>query len=314
MTAYIIRRLIETVVIILIVSVISFLLLHLMPGDPVVTMLGGSASPEQIERVRLEMRLDKPLHMQYWYWVSNAIHGDFGRSIFFNAPTAELYAKRMPVTLYLDGWALLISAIVGVSTGIICAIRRGGIADNLLTLAANLGIAFPQFWLGIIGMYFLGLKLGWLPIQGYTAPTVDFWRSTSQAIMPVFVLGVGNLAVMTRQTRSSMLEVVRQDYIRTAMAKGLRERVVVLKHALKNALIPIVTLLGLRIRFLIGGSVLVETVFNIPGMGRLIVEAGFNKDICVVQAGCLIMGIFVCLTNLLTDVSYGWLDPRIRYQ
>jgi peptide/nickel transport system permease protein len=232
----------------------------------------------------------------------------------YKDPIIDIIAQRLPITLYLSGWALIISTLLGVFLGIICAIRRGSVLDQIVSVLSNVGIAIPVFWLGILGIYFFGLKLGWLPLQGWTSPTVDFVKSTREAIMPVILLSIPGIAVLSRQTRSSMLEVVRQDYIRTAYAKGLKERVIIIRHALKNGLIPVVTLLGLQLRVLVGGSVLVEQVFNIPGMGRLLVIGAFNKDFLVVQAGVLLMGTIVSLANLLVDISYGWLDPRVKLQ
>jgi peptide/nickel transport system permease protein len=226
----------------------------------------------------------------------------------------KLIVERLPITLHLVSMALVLSTVLGVSAGVVCAVRRGSVLDQTLTFLANIGISIPVFWLGILGVYLIGLRLDWLPVMGYTSPVQDFWLSTKQVIMPVICMSLGNLAVMTRQTRSSTLEVIRQDYIRTARAKGLMERVVISRHALKNALIPIVTLLGLSLPFLVSGSVLVETVFNIPGMGRLLVNSVFSKDFLLTQAGVLIVGGVVSLANLVVDISYGWLDPRIRYQ
>jgi peptide/nickel transport system permease protein len=210
-------------------------------------------------------------------------------------------------------FAFIIGNTLGIAAGIICAIRRGGIIDSVVTLLANLGIAVPIFLLGMLCIYYFSLKLGWLPVQGYTSPFTDFWRSTKQVILPVLCLSIPAIAVLARQTRSSMLEVVRQDYIRTARSKGLRERLIISKHALKNALIPIVTLMGLNVSVLIGGQVLIETVFNIPGMGRLIAEGAINKDIILVQGCAMLIAMIVVLVNLSVDLTYGWLDPRIRY-
>ena len=285
-----------------------------MPGDPAATMLGLEATPEEINAMRHELWLDRPFLVQYGHWVYNLFQGDLGISIMYRDPINSLLASRLPITLYLSFLALVMSTFVGILAGIICAVRRGGILDQLISLCANVGIAIPVFWLGILGIYFFGYKLGWLPMQGWVSPLDDFILSTKSAIMPVILLAVPGIAVMARQTRSSMLEVIRQDYIRTAFSKGLRERVIVIRHALRNALIPVLTLLGLQVRVLIGGSVLVETVFNLPGMGRLLVIGAFNKDFLVMQAGVLLMGGIVCLANLLVDVSYGWLDPRIRYE
>lgn len=299
--------------VLIIVSFGCFSLIHLTPGDPVEIMLGPQALREEIDFTRHELGLDKPFIEQYISWASNAVRGDFGLSLHYKLPVSQLFAQRFPITAYLSLIALIIGVVLGIITGTISAVRRGTVFDQVLVVLATSGICVPVFWLGIIGIYIFGLQLGWLPVQGWVAPNVDFWQSTRHAIMPVILLAVPTLAVVARQTRSSMLEVIRQDYIRTAWAKGLKEDVIVLRHCLKNALIPVVTLIGLQVRILLGGSVLVETVFNIPGMGRLFVDAAFNKDYFIIQGGALILGAVVCLLSLLIDISYGWLDPRIRY-
>ena len=314
MGSFIIRRLFHTLVVVFIVTIISFLLMQLIPGDPVLTMLGTEATEEQIEALRAELWLDRPIHIQYIHWLGNILQGDFGTSITLRQDVSTILAKRIPVTLYLSFWATIGSILIGVTFGILSAIRRGTWLDNVASLLANTGVAIPVFWLGILGIYFFGLKLGWLPIQGYTSPFDDFGKSLRQIVMPVFCLAVPFLAIITRQTRSSMLEIVRNDYIRTAMSKGLRERTIIFRHALRNALVPIVTLIGIHLRTIIGGSVLVETVFNIPGMGRLLVLASFNKDFQVVQATLVIMSLITCLSNLAVDISYGWIDPRVKYE
>lgn len=314
MIAFIIRRLILTVVVLIIVSFISFLLIHIMPGDPAAAMLGLDARPEQIQALRHELWLDRPFLVQYIHWIDNLVHGDLGNSLMYRDPISSVLAQRLPITLYLAFLAFILSNILGITLGTICAVKRGGVLDQLLSVAANIGIAIPVFWLGLLGIYFFGYRLGWLPLQGWTSPFDNFVLSLKQSIMPVVLLAVPGIAMMTRQSRSSMLEVIRQDYIRTAFAKGLKERIVILRHALKNSLIPVITLMGLQLRVLIGAPVLVETVFNIPGIGRMLVLGAFNKDFLVVQAGVLIIGTIVCLTNLLIDVSYGWLDPRVRFQ
>ena len=209
---------------------------------------------------------------------------------------------------------MIISSVFGISAGIISAVKRGSILDQALSVLANGAVAIPVFWLGILGIYLFGLKLGWLPIQGYTSPFDDFWESAQKIVMPVICMSLPTLALMTRQTRSSMLEVVSQDYVRTAWSKGLTEIQVILRHTLKNALIPIVTLLGLGLPNLVAGSVLVETVFNIPGMGRLLVTGVLDKDFIIVQASVLIIAVVITIGNLLVDISYGVLDPRIRFQ
>jgi peptide/nickel transport system permease protein len=311
---YIVRRLFQTIAVLLIVTIISFLLLHLTPGDPAAAMLDTGASREQIEALRKELWLDRSFAVQYVHWLSRALQGDFGTSIMYRDPMADIFRARLPITLLLAATAFLLSTSLGIGAGIVCAVRRGGLLDQAVSLLANLGIAVPLFWLGILGIYLFGFRLGWLPIEGWTSPFESLTQSFKHSVMPVILLAVPGIAVLARQTRSSMLEVVHEDYIRTAFSKGLSERVVVLRHALKNALIPVVTLMGLQVRILVGGSVLVESVFNIPGMGRLLVAGAFNKDYIVVQSGVLLVGTVVCLVNLLVDVSYGWLDPRYRYE
>jgi peptide/nickel transport system permease protein len=313
-TSYIVRRLIQTVAVLLIVTVVSFLLLHLTPGDPAAAMLGTDASVEQIKALQKELWLDRPIAVQYVHWLSNTLHGNLGISIMYRDPMIGIFATRLPITLYLSTLAFIVSGVIGIGAGIICAVRRGGLLDQFVSLLANVGMAIPVFWLGILGIYLFGFKLGWLPIQGWTPPSEGLVESMKHALMPVILLAIPGISVLARQTRSSMLEVIHQDYIRTAFSKGLSEKVIILRHALKNALIPVVTLMGLQVRILVGGSVLVETVFNIPGMGRLLVAGAFNKDFLVVQGGVLLIGTVVCLVNLLVDISYGWLDPKFKYE
>jgi peptide/nickel transport system permease protein len=310
---FIIIRLIQTILILFIITLITFALIQIVPGDPALTILGTNATPEQVNKLKHEMWLDRPIIIQYGHWLDNIFHGDFGESVIFHEKVTGLIATRLPITIYLSMLTLVISIVPGILAGIVGAIRRGSNIDSLISMFANAGVAVPQFWLGILGIYIFGLILGWLPMQGFTWPTDNLWLSIKQSIMPVFCLAIPGLAVIARQTRSSMLEVIQQDYIRTAWSKGLNERKVIVKHALKNALIPVVTLIGLQVRFLIGGSVIVETVFGIPGMGRLLVRASFDKDFLIVQGGVLVIGAFVCLANLLVDISYGWIDPRIKY-
>jgi peptide/nickel transport system permease protein len=310
---FIVGRVLVGILVLLLVSVIVFSLLHIMPGDPASVMVGIDASKERIEDLRKELWLDKPLVVQYWHWLSNALQGDLGKSVVYRDNVTDIIKSRLPITLYLSLISLILGGILGIVAGVFCAIRRGGIMDSVITLAANIGIAVPIFWLAILGIYFFGLKLDWLPIQGYTSPFDDFWLSTQKAVMPVICLMVPTIAILARQTRSSMLEVIKQDFIRTAWSKGLRERVIVTKHALKNALIPVVTLLGIQLRTLVGGSILVETVFNIPGMGRLLVNSVLSKDFIIVQACVLVIAVVVLLGNFLVDISYSWIDPRIRF-
>jgi peptide/nickel transport system permease protein len=313
MAKFILRRSLQTVIVLVLVSLFAFSILHMLPGDPALIILGEDASQAQIDALRLELGLDQPVLVQYARWFTNMLQGDFGRSILYHENVADLIATRLPITLHLGLVAFVLSALIGIPAGILSAVRRGDLMDSLITVSANLGIAVPVFWLGILGIYFFSLKLAWLPVQGYTSPFDDFWLSTKQLIMPAACLTVVPVAVLARQTRSSMLEALHQDYVRTARSKGLRESAVIMGHGLKNAIIPVVTLLGLQARYLVGGSILVETVFNIPGMGRLMVSGVFNQDFVIVQAGIVVIGIVVGMANLAVDISYGYLDPRIRY-
>jgi peptide/nickel transport system permease protein len=291
--------------------------MHLLPGDPILLYLSQDVfskfTPEELTAARHEFGLDKPMIMQYVDWLSGVLHGDLGKSIFRRTKVTEEISDALPITLYTGIVAWIISHAIAIPAGIICAVKRGKWVDTMLTIVANIGISAPSFWAGILLIYVFGLYLNWLPIFGYTSPLVDFWLSIKKIIMPVFCLSLTPLSGCVRQTRSAMLEVIRQDYIRTAWSKGLRERAVVLKHALKNGIIPVVTLAGMSIPLIIGGQVLIETVFGIPGMGRLAVNALFSRDYAIVQGIVLVVAVFVVLCNLIVDISYAWLDPRIRY-
>ncbi|MGE5262832.1 MAG: ABC transporter permease [Acidobacteriota bacterium] len=314
MLAYIARRLMQTVLVLIFVSVIVFSLMHLIPGDPALVILGDQATPEQIEALHRELLLDQPLWIQYLSWAGDVLQGNLGRSVSYKQSVTDLLATRLPITFHIGLIAFILSTAISIPAGILSAIRRGGWLDSIITLLTNLAMAVPVFWLGILGIYLFALKLGWLPVQGYTSPSENLALNTRQIIMPALCLAIVPLASLARQTRSSMLEVIRQDYIRTARSKGLTEWAVITGHALKNAIIPVITLLGMQLRNLVGGAVLVEQVFNIPGMGRLMVSGVFNKDFVVVQGTVMVVAVVVALSNLLVDISYGYFDPRIRYE
>ena len=317
MITYIIRRLLICALIILLVSILVFLVMRLLPGDPIMLYVTknelGSMSPERIEEIRHEFGLDQSYPEQYFNWVKGIATGNFGQSLYYNLRVEILIKERLPVTVYLGALSLIISGILGIAAGAVCALRRGKWIDTVVTFLANIGITVPSFWAAIILIYVLAYKAGWLPVYGYTSPFQDFWLSTRQIIMPVICLSLFPLAAVCRQTRASMLEVIQQDYVRTAWAKGLTERAVIMKHTLKNAMIPVITAIGLHVAVIFGGSVLIETIFNIPGIGRLMTQALFQQDFPIVQSGALIIAVFVVLTNLVVDISYGWLDPKIRY-
>jgi peptide/nickel transport system permease protein len=317
MAAYIIRRLIWALIILVLLTVVVFFSMRLLPGDPLMIYVAQSQisniGPEALEQMRHEYGLDRPLIVQYFDWAGNVFRGNLGKSIFYNDNVGKLIATRLPITGQIGITAFIVATILGTLTGLMAGLRRGKITDQIITPLAYIGITVPVFWLGILLVYLFGVKLHWLPIGGYTSPFDDFWMNAKQLVMPVVCEAVLGLASMSRQMRSSVMEVASQDYVRTAWAKGLSERVIVLRHMLKNSLIPIITLMGFAVGSIFGGSVLIETVFNIPGMGRLMVNSIFNQDYVVVQAITLIFGAIVMLVNLAVDMSYGWLDPRIRY-
>jgi peptide/nickel transport system permease protein len=317
MTAYIIRRLLIGVIILLLVTLLVFLAMRLLPGDPLVIFVSQSQvevySPEQLAELRVEYGLDRSLPMQYINWLGNILRGDMGKSINLGQDVGYLISTRLPVTIYFGVMSFIVSAFFGIIFGVICALRRGKWIDSAVTVLANIGITLPAFWVGILLMYLFSLTLHWLPTGGYVSPAENLGQSLRSAIMPVICLSLFSVAALTRQTRSAMLEVVNQDYIRTAWSKGLRERVIVLRHTIKNAMIPVITILGLQVGLIFGGSVLIERVFSIPGMGRLLADSLFSHDYQIVQAGTLVIAIVVVLSNLVVDISYGWFDPRIRY-
>lgn len=317
MVNFLISRLFQTVIVVFIVSIIIFISMRILPGDPVLIYINESNlyqySQQEIEEIRHEYGLDRSLPVQYINWVGGMLHGDFGTSPIYQMPVLDILSQRIPVSLYLGFPAFVLHLVLGIPLGVIAAIKRGRWQDVLATFTANLGITVPIFWLGILLVYLFGIYLDWLPTFGYTDPFTDFISFMSQAIIPVICLTTFGMAATARQTRSALLEVIQQDYIRTAWAKGLKERVIVFRHALKNSLIPVITLQGFAFKQLIGGSVLIETVFNIPGMGRLVTSSMLAKDYMVVQGVMLIIAIIVCLANLLVDILYGWVDPRIRY-
>jgi peptide/nickel transport system permease protein len=319
MTTYIIRRLILAVVILFLVTLVVFFAMRLLPGDPLIIFLGqqagsgSSMTEKELEVLRHEYGLDKPVTVQYVNWLYGISHGNLGTSINYHENVGKLLLERFPITLQLGLVAYVIGNALGILMGVLAAVRRSTWIDTTVTIMANLGITIFVPWLGLLLMYALGLKLGWLPIAGFTSPFENFFMSIKQMVMPCICLAITPLSFIARQTRSSMLEVTKQDYIRTAWSKGLKERTVIMRHALKNGLIPVITLLGMGIGLVFGGSVLVETVFAVPGVGRLLVTSVFAQDYVVVQSGVLVIATIIILSNLIVDISYGWLDPRIRY-
>jgi len=286
--------------------------MHILPGDPISIYLGETATPEQIEYYTQMFGLDQPLHVQYLKWIGGLLKGEMGRSITYSIDVKALLAKRVVCTLSVTLPAFFLSICIGVTLGVISATNRGKKLDSIITSCANVGIAIPSFWVGIILVYFFALTLKVLPVQGYTSFMENPIEYLRKLVMPVIVLSLGQIASLTRQTRSAMLEVVSQDYIRTARSKGITEKRVIYRHALRNALIPIVTLLGNSIGMLIGGTVIIENLFVIPGVGSLMMTSIINKDYMVVQNVTFIIALAVVLCNLFVDILYGYIDPRIR--
>ena len=305
MIAYILRRLLMLVPVLFGVVLVSFSLLHLVPGDPAQILAGEVATAQDIARIRAEYGLDKPLVVQFGHFVWNAARGDFGISIQSRHPIKELLFQRLTFTLQLSLASILVASTIGLLAGIISSTRQYSVFDTASMLGALFGISMPIFWLGILLILVFAVKLHWLPSGGT--------GSLRYLVLPAIALGSASAAVIARMTRASMLEVARQDYIRTARATGYAERVVIFRHALKNAMIPVLTVFGLEFGYMLGGAVLTETVFSLPGIGRLLVEGIFMRDYPVVQGAMMVVGTTFVLVNLLTDVAYAFFDPRIRY-
>jgi peptide/nickel transport system permease protein len=298
-----------------IVSLISFSLLYILPGDPAIAMLGEEALGDEAmyRAIRAEMGLDQPLWVQYGIWVGSVVRGDLGTSIRTGEPVFEYLLRRAPVTLYFGFAGLLVGVVIGLTVAIASALRPNSWLDMTGTVIAMAGIALPNFWLAVMLMWLFGVTLRWLPPSGYVSPFDDPIQSVKLLIMPAIVLGTSSAAVIMRQGRSALIEVLQQDYITTARSRGVGERSVVQRHALKNAMIPVVTILGLQVGTLVSGAAITETVFAIPGVGRAAVDAIFFRDYPVLQGAVLMLTLAAILANLMADIAYGYLDPRIRY-
>jgi len=312
MLTFIFRRLLSAIPTLILVSLFVFTLQKLLPGDPVLAMAGEERDPAVMEYLRDKYRLNDPVPLQYIHWVGNVLQGDFGTSLRTEQPVTALLASKLPVTIELAVLALLIALLIGIPTGVISAVRKGTAVDYGANIFALSGISIPHFWLGIVLIMIFAVKLQWLPASGFVPLGEDVGQNLKTLILPAFVLGAGLSGVLMRHTRSAMLEVLRADYVRTARAKGLFPRTVILKHALRNALMPIVTLTTLLFGELLGGAVLTEQVFSIPGFGKMIVDAVFNRDYAVVQGVVLCVAIGFVLLNLLADVLYRMINPRLR--
>jgi peptide/nickel transport system permease protein len=317
MTTYIIRRLIQAVLLMFIVSLIIFLLMRLLPGDPIQMLVDKNAvsqlNEQQIEAIRHDLGLDKPLPLQYIDWGGRMLRGDFGKSMMQGYSIGEELKRRVPVSLTLGFAAFILGLVIGPLLGIVSAIRRGKAIDNIVTVFANIGITAPEFWIAIILLYLFAVKLHAVPLYGWTPPWADLGESIRSSILPVFVAALAPIASSARQARSSVLEVLGEDYVRTAWAKGLNERKVLIKHVIKNSLMPVLTLQGLMLRMVLGGSVIVETIFAIPGMGNFMINGLLSYDYTIVQGVSVVMTLITVLSSLIIDLLYVWVDPRIQY-
>ncbi|OLE45108.1 MAG: peptide ABC transporter [Candidatus Rokubacteria bacterium 13_1_20CM_2_68_19] len=311
MIQFVARRLLATVPLLFFVSLVVFSFVHVLPGDPAVLFLGEEATPETLAKFRTRLGFDRPLVTQYVEWLGRALRGDLGRSLRTNQPVTEAILQRLPVTLELLGAALAVSLAIAIPAGIVSAVKRNSGVDLVSTVFALIGFSLPNFWLGLILIYVFALLLRWLPPSGF-APLPALADNARSLILPALTLGTALAALITRQLRSGMLEVLRQDYVRTAQAKGLGQGVVVAKHALKNALIAVVTVIGLQIGGLLGNTIITESLFALPGVGRLMIDAVFSRDFFIVQGVVLFLAVGYVLSNLIVDVLYSYLDPRIR--
>ena len=312
MLALIGKRLVQLVPTLFFVSVLIFSLQQLLPGDPALIMAGEEKDPEVIEQIRRQYRLDRPVPVQYFYWMRGVVTGDLGESMRLRLPVSELIAQKLPVTLQLATMAMAIALLIGVTAGVVSAVKKDSPVDHFVNVLSLWGISTPNFWLGIMMILLFAVNLGWLPASGYVSPFEDWRQSLATTIMPAFVLGNSIAGVMMRHTRSAMLQALQSDYVRTARAKGLNGRSVVLKHAMRNALTPVITLGALEFGTLLSGAVLTEQIFTIPGFGKLVVDAVFNRDYAVVQGVVLVTATVYMLLNLLADIGYILVNPRLR--
>lgn len=334
MVNYIIKRLLALIPILIGVAVIVFLIVHLIPGDPAQTMLGERATDQALARLREQMGLNDPLPVQFWRYVKDLLRGDLGRSIMSNNPVSAELTQRFPATLELSFFAMMFAVFVGVPAGIFASINQNSWFDNLSMLIALIGVSMPIFWLGLMFIWLFAVELGWFPPSSRIGVGLDFAPITNlyvidsilklnftalkdvlhHLVLPAVALGTIPMAIIARMTRSSMLEVLKKDYIRTGFAKGLKKKVVIFKHALKNAMVPIITVVGLQFGVLLGGAVMTETIFSWPGLGKYLVDAIYARDFPIVQGGILFFaGVFV-IVNLIVDLSYALVDPRIQYE
>jgi peptide/nickel transport system permease protein len=312
MLTFLAKRVLQLVPTLFFVSVLIFSLQQLLPGDPALIMAGEERDPEVIAQIRKQYRLDQPIPVQYVYWIKGVLAGDLGESLRIKVPVRDLIIEKLPVTLQLAAMAIVIAFSIGISAGIVSAVKKDTVWDYGANVFALWGISTPNFWLGIMLIFLFSVELGWLPASGYVRLSEDWRASLAATIMPAFVLGNAIAAILMRHTRSAMLQVLESDYVRTARAKGLLERSVILKHAMRNALTPVITLGALELGTLLSGAVLTEQIFSIPGFGKLIVDSVFNRDYAVVQGVVLVTATTYIALNLIADIAYILVNPRLR--
>jgi peptide/nickel transport system permease protein len=314
MLLFAMRRLLYAIPTLIIVTIMVFSLVRVLPGNPALLMLGEEATPEMVAVLNKNLGLDRSLFEQYLSWITNVIQGNLGASLRNNESIATLVLEKLPTTLELSFFAMLIALALAIPAGIFTAVRRGGTADGLVTVLALSGISLPNFFLGVLLIYFFSVQLGWIPASGYVTPTENLSQNLLLMLMPAITLGTGTAGVLTRFLRGSMLEVLTQDFIRTARAKGVGATGVIYRHALRNAFLPILTIFGLQLSALLSGAVITEQIFSIPGFGRLLVEAVATRDYPLLQGVVLISSIAIFMVSFLVDLLYASVDPRIRYQ
>lgn len=314
MTHYIIRRLISFTLVLIGVSIIIFFVLRILPGDPAQIILGTQATPEKLAHLRHLMGLDRPIVVQYFDWLKGILVGDFGHSISYDTPVSSLILTRMEVTFFLTFFAIFLSVIIGIPLGVFAATHQGRAGDYLVMLFSQIGIAVPAFWTGILFIYFFAVKYNWFPAGGYVSISEGILPFLKSIILPALALAIVRASVLARMSRSSVLEVLREDYVRTARSKGVSERKVIYKHVLKNAFIPILTIIGLQVGQLVAGGIVIENVFYLPGLGQLVMRSIGQRDLPTVQAIVLFIAVLIIIINLIVDILYGYFDPRIKYK
>ncbi|MHB1006395.1 MAG: ABC transporter permease [Chloroflexota bacterium] len=313
MPAYILKRLISLAPVLMVVALVVFGILRLTPGDPAAVMLGDNATATDIERLRRTLGLDQPLPVQFVSWMANILRGDLGYSIFLDRPVTQAIAERLQPTILLTLYALIIAVSIALPAGAIAAARQGSWLDRALMVFSLLGVSLPEFLTGMLMIMVFAVALGWMPSEGYRPLSDGLFENFRSLLMPAIALGMSQAALIARTTRASVLEVLKQDYVQTARAKGLSERAVMWRHVLRNAALPIATVVGLSYAVLMGGAIIVETVFNLPGMGRLVINSVMRRDYPVVQGVVLFVAMIYVGVNLAVDILYKWLDPRVKY-